>query len=180
MIASASAFLCLLHINFWVLASLFLPLKTKCDHIHHACTDGFAPTWWRWSRRAFLCLLRIKFWAWFLFINLLDKAAILSYNTTPAEVGRSSSLFLATWLFWPHVCYLFVWGWPHIGVGMFLLYSLYISYLPAERFLSASTTWNQDHMPIIQHSDLTTSLTINRTGVHGDKLSGEYEKAVFA
>jgi len=28
--------------------------------------------------------------------------------------------------------------------------------------------------------DLTTSLTINRTGVHGDKSVREYEKAVFA
>ena len=37
-----------------------------------------------------------------------------------------------------------------------------------------------DHISIIRHSDLTTSLTIIRTGVHGDKMSREYEKAVFA
>ena len=38
----------------------------------------------------------------------------------------------------------------------------------------------KDHMTIILYSDLTTSLTINRTGVHGDKSAREYEKAVFA
>ena len=38
----------------------------------------------------------------------------------------------------------------------------------------------QDHISIIRYLDLTTSLTINRTGVHGDKSVREYEKAVFA
>ena len=65
-------------------------------------------------------------------------------------------------------------------VGMFLLYSLCISSLPAEQISSASTVLKQDHISIIRYLDLTTSLTINRTGVHGDKMSGEYEKAVFA
>ena len=31
-------------------------LKAKCDHIHHACTHGFVPTWWKWSQRAFSLL----------------------------------------------------------------------------------------------------------------------------
>ena len=63
---------------------------------------------------------------------------------------------------------------------MFLLCSLYISSLPAERFSGASTTLEtDDHISIIRYSDLTTSLTINRTGVHGDKSVREYEKAVF-
>ena len=39
---------------------------------------------------------------------------------------------------------------------------------------------NNDHIAIILYSDLTTSLTINRTGAHGDKSAREYEKAVFA
>ena len=65
-------------------------------------------------------------------------------------------------------------------VGVFLLRSLCISSLPAERFLSASTAPKHDHISIIRYLDLTTSLTINRTGVHGDKSVREYEKAVFA
>ena len=100
----------------------------------------------------FLCLLRIKFWVLFLFRNILDKAAILSYNTTPAEGGRSSSLLLAAWLFWPHVYHLFLWSWPHVEIGVLLLYSICFSSLPAEQFLSASTTPNW--WPHINHSVL--------------------------
>ena len=51
MIATVT-FFSLLHIIFWVLTCLFLLLKAKCDHFHHVCTNGFAPWWWRWSRRA--------------------------------------------------------------------------------------------------------------------------------
>ena len=140
-------FLCLLHINFWVLTNLFPIMKEKCDHLHNVCADGIAPTWWRWSWRAFLCLLRIKFWMLILFLNLLDKAAIISYNTTPAERG-STILYCA----WPHSYHLFSDGWPHVVVGMFLLYSLYISYLPAEWFSSASVT--PKSWPHINHSVL--------------------------
>ena len=128
----------------------------------------------------FLCLLRIKFWALILLQKGLDKVFRKSYNTMPAKEGLGNFLRLATWLFWPHVYHLFVWGWPHIGVGVFLLCSLYISSLPAEQIPSASTVWKQDHISIIRRSDLTTSLTINRSGVHGDKSAREYEKAVFA
>ena len=67
-----------------------------------------------------------------------------------------------------------------MAVGAFLLCFLYISSLLAEHFSSASTARNDDHMIIIRHLDLTTSLTIIRTGVHGDKSVREYEKAVFA
>ena len=122
----------------------------------------------------FLWLLRIKFWVLILFRIGLDKDAILSYNTTPAD--EESALCSA----WPHSYHLFSGGWPHIGVGVFLLCSLYISSLPAGQIPSASTVWKQDHISIIRRSDLTTSLTINRSGVHGDKMSREYEKAVFA
>ena len=38
----------------------------------------------------FLCLLRIKFWVLNLLKIVLDKGAILSYNTTPAEGGITS------------------------------------------------------------------------------------------
>ena len=45
-----------MHINFWVLTCVLILLKAKCDHIHRACTNGFAPTWWIWSRRDFSLL----------------------------------------------------------------------------------------------------------------------------
>ena len=68
-----------------------------------------------------------------------------------------------------------------MAVGAVLLCSLYIFSLPADQIPSASTTLEtDDHISIIRYSDLTTSLTINRTGVHGDKSVREYEKAVFA
>ena len=66
------------------------------------------------------------------------------------------------------------------ALSIFLLCSMQVSSLPAEQFSSASATKNHDHISIIWYSDLTTSLTINRSGVHGDKMSGEDEKAVFA
>ena len=121
-----------------------------------------------------------NFECWFLFRNPLDKAAILSYNTTPAEevCGVLCSLLLD--FIWPHSYHLFMQSWPHMSVGAFLLYSRCFSSLPEERFSSASATPKQDHISIIRHSDLTTSLTINRSGVHGDKSVREYEKAVFA
>ena len=128
----------------------------------------------------FLCLLRIKFWVLNLSRKGLDNRAILSYNTTVAEVGQRCALLFAAWFSWPHVYHLSVWSWPHTAVGLFLLCSRHFSFLPAERFLSASTTWKQDHMPISRYSDLTTSLTINETGVHGVGSAREYEKAVFA
>ncbi len=65
-------------------------------------------------------------------------------------------------------------------VGVFLLCYRHFSFLPAKQILSASTARNDDHISIIRHLDLTTSLTINRSGVHGDKSAREYEKAVFA
>ena len=128
----------------------------------------------------FLCLLRIKFWVLNLSRKGLDNRAILSYNTTPAEEGRRSFMRFAASFLWPHVYHLSIWVWPHIPVGMFLLYSPYVFSPTMKQFSSASTTWKQDHISIIRYLDLTTSLTIYRTGVHGDKMSGEYEKAVFA
>ena len=135
----------------------------------------------------FLCLLRIKFWTLILFRDGLDKYVFLSYNTTPAEEGMDSSLFLATWFFWPHIYHLFGWDWPHVAVGMFFsalsifaLRSLVFLLCRRSNFRALLPPKNDDHMTIILYLDLTTSLTINRTGVHGDKMSREYEKAVFA
>ena len=74
----------------------------------------------------FLCLLRIKFWVLILFRNLLDKAVILSYNTTPAEEGTECCSLLRphslTMLFaprWPHSFLCFLSCRPHVVVGMF-------------------------------------------------------------
>ena len=135
----------------------------------------------------FLCLLRIKFWVLNLLRKGLDNRAILSYNTTPAEEGRSSSPLLAAWLFLTtclsslNMSLTTCVGWSVLLCSICFYSPLScISSLHAERFSSASTTRKQDHMPIIRHSDLTTSLTINRSGVHGDKSVREYEKAVFA
>ena len=129
----------------------------------------------------FLCLLRIKFWVLFLFRNILDKAAILSYNTTPAEEGRSNSLLLAAWLLPDHMFIIsfqmvdHMWRLKYffaaLGIFLFCRRSDFRALLPPQ---------NHDHISIIRYLDLTTSLTINRTGVHGDKMSREYEKAVFA
>ena len=48
-----SPFLCLLHINFWVLTGVLMLLKAKYDHLQQVCSDGLAHWWWRWSRLAF-------------------------------------------------------------------------------------------------------------------------------
>ena len=100
----------------------------------------------------FLCLLRIKFWVLILFRNLLDKDAIPSYNTTPAEEGRGSSLLLAAWFFWPHVYHLHTWSWPHMAVGVFLLCSRRFSSLLTKQILSAYATpksWPHDYHSIL-------------------------------
>ena len=100
----------------------------------------------------FLCLLRIKFWVLILLLKGLDNLAFLSYNTTPAEEGWGSSLLFAAWFFWPHSYHLFSDGWPHVAVEVFLRCSRYISFLPAKRFSSASTT--PKSWPHINHSVL--------------------------
>ena len=88
----------------------------------------------------FLCLLRIKFWVLNLLKIVLDKAAILSYNTTPAKGGITSLcscwLILSDHMFIISFCKV-----DHIlAVSVFLLCSRRFSSLPAERFLSASAT----------------------------------------
>ena len=167
---------------FWCL------LKAKCDHLHHVCADGLAPWWWRWSRRAFLCLLRINFWVQILFSRGLDNRLKKSYNTTPVEEGmRCSSLLrphnLTMWVerYWPHSFRCFLLNRPHVVVGMFssLLSMLFFAAdeIVFECIFHTSKWW--PHI-IFSDTDLTTFLTIVTSGVHGDKMSGEYEKAVFA
>ena len=108
----------------------------------------------------FLCLLRIKFWVLILFRNGLDKATVLSYNTTPAEEGRGISLLFAARLLPDHMFIILWYEVDHMlrlacsfsALGVFLLCSLSISSLSAEEFLSASTTPNW--WPHINHSVL--------------------------
>ena len=101
----------------------------------------------------FLCLLRIKFWVLILLLKGLDNLAFLSYNTTPAEEGtRSGSLLFDAWVCWPHVYHLFLSGWPHVLVGVFLLCSRCNHSLPAEWFSCASVT--PKSWPHINHSVL--------------------------
>ena len=133
MIATVT-FFSLLHINFWVLTCLFLLLKVKCDHIHHVCTEGFAPTWWRWSRRVFSLLTAYQILsAEFILKIVLDNGAIVSYNTTTAEEAVSCSHCSA----WPHSYHLLVWAWPHVAVDVFLLCSRRFSSLFPICFFSA-------------------------------------------
>ena len=118
-------------------------LKAKCDHIHHAWTNGFAPTWWKWSRWAFSLLTAYQILSADFILKGAWQSCVskLQYNTCRRRT-RFSLLF-AAWLFWPHVYHLSMWVWPHMPVGVFLLCSLSISSLSAEEFLSASAAPNQ-------------------------------------
>ena len=151
-------------------------LKAKCDHIHHVCTDGFAPICWRWSRRVFSLLTAYQI----LSVDFIYKPtwqslnSKLQYNTCRRRMKVFSALpdhmfIISRYKFdhmWRLVCFFFV-------LGIFLL-------CRRRNFRALLPPETDDHMTIIRYSDLTTSLTINRTGVHGDKSVREYEKAVFA
>ena len=114
-------------------------LKAKCDHIHHACTDGFAPIWWKRSRRAFSLLTAYQILnADFYFQEPLTTAWI---RVTIPQLRKEDEGVLCS--AWPHVYHPFLWSWPHVAVCVFLLWSLCISSLPAERFSGASATPNQ-------------------------------------
>ena len=81
---------------------------------------------------------------------------------------------------WPHSFWCFLPGRPHAVVGVFLLCSLCFSSLPADEFSEHFHTSKWWPHIIFSDTDLTTFLTIVTSGVHGDKMSGEHEKAVFA
>ena len=66
------------------------------------------------------------------------------------------------------------------ALSIFALRSLAFLICRRSDFRALQPPQTDDHISIIRYSDLTTSLTINRTGVHGDKSVREYEKAVFA
>ena len=142
---------------------------------------------WDDRNELFLCLLRIKFWVRALFQNGLDNRMKKSYNTTPAEKEWSVVLCsdhivwpCNSFCAWPHSFRYFSSGRPHVLVAVFLLCSLCFSSLPADEFSEHFRTSKWWPHIIFSDTDLTTFLTIITSGVHGDKMSGEYEKAVFA
>ena len=81
---------------------------------------------------------------------------------------------------WPHSYRRFLPSRPHVVFGVFLSYFLCSFSLPAELFSSEFHTSKWWPHIIFSDTDLTTFLTIVTSVVHGDKMSGEYEKAVFA
>ena len=123
----------------------------------------------------------------FYFQGGLDKAHHKSYNTTPAEERMQCISLLRphslTMLFaprWPHSFRCFLLNRPHAAIDMFLLSFLFFSSLPADEFSEHFRTSKRWPHIIFSDTDLTTFLTIVTSRVHGDKMSGEYEKAVFA
>ena len=128
-----------------------------------------------------------NFERWFLFSRGLDKALHKSYNTTPAEEGMECDSLLRPHdlTMWFDLCLTtyfrcFLSGRPHVVVAMFLLCSLCFSSLPTDEFSEHFHTSKWWPHIVFSDTDLTTFLTIVTSGVHGDKMSGEYEKAVFA
>ena len=121
-------------------------LKAKCDHIHHVCTDGFAPTWWKWSRRAFSLLTAYQI----LSADFIAKGAWqsciskLQYNTCRRRNAEQLSA----------ICYLVVLTTCLSSLSMKLTTygSRSVSSLPAEEFLSASAA--PKRWPHINHSAL--------------------------
>ena len=121
-----------------------------------------------------------NFECYFLFSRGLDKYDFVSYNTTPAEGVRSSFLPFAAQLLPDHIVIISFCEVDHICRLVCFFSALYVFLLCwRSKFRALLPPQNHDHMTIIRYSDLTTSLTIIRTGVHGDKMSREYEKAVF-
>ena len=104
-------FLCLLHINFWVMIGLLMLLKAKCDHFHHVCTDGFAPWWWKWSRRAFSLLTAYQI----LSADFIAKGAWQSC-ISKLQYHNCRRRNITTSFDWPHGYHLLLWTWPHIGM----------------------------------------------------------------
>ena len=163
-------------------------LKTKCDHLHHACADGLAPWWWRWSRRAFSLftayqILSSDFYFKGVLTTAWRRVTIQHLQRKERCVILSSDHIV--WpcnllCDWPHNYRRFPSGRPHVAIAVFLPSFLFFSSLPTESFSSAFFTSKWWPHIIFSDTDLTTSLTINRTGVDGDKSVREYEKAVFA
>ena len=128
----------------------------------------------------FLCLLRIKFWVLILFLNLLDKAAIVSYNTTPAEEGTRSGSPLCAADFSDHIVIISFLTVDHIW-WLVCFFSVLYTFLLCQRnnFWALLPPQNHDHISIIRYSDLTTYLTTYRTGAHGDKNARERVLTTF-
>ena len=163
-------------------------LKTKCDHLHHVCTDGFAPWWWKWSRRGFSLFTAYQILSAEFIENSTWQScdSKLQYNTCG---GRNGVLFAALdHIVWPcessdtnHIVSDVFCRADHMRqLVCFLAAFCVVLLCRISDFEIYFSPKNDDHISIIRYLDLTTSLTINRSGVHGDKMSGEYEKAVFA
>ena len=123
----------------------------------------------------FLCLLRIKFWVLiFIFKEALTTVWIRVTIPQPLKKDEGVLCFLLL-VFSDHMFIISFYEADHImAIGVFLLCSKFfvlrahVFFSVSRVILSASTIWKQDHMTIIRYSDLTTSLTINRTGLLGD------------
>ena len=81
---------------FWCL------LKAKCDHLHHVCTDGLAPWWWKWSRRGFSLFTAYQILSAEFIENSTwqSRDSKLQYNTCG---GRNEVWFSAPTTWFDHV-----------------------------------------------------------------------------
>ena len=163
-------------------------LKTKCDHLHHVYADGLAPWWWRWSRRGFFFVYCVSNFEFGLYFKMALTTAWRRVTIQHLRRMEWSVLLCSDHIVWPcnllcawpHSFRCFLSARPHVLVDVFLLCSLCFPSLPAELFSSEFHTSKWWPHIIFSDTDLTTFLTIVTSGVHGDKMSGEYEKAVFA
>ena len=149
---------------------------------------------WDDRNELFLCLLRIKFWVQILFSKSLDKSLPKSYNTTPAKEGMECCSLLR-----PHSCSSF----SKLTTWFQLTFAMCCGIMSMEAFADPILDVASRHLHrwtarllfcfslllftskwwphiIFSDTDLTTFLTIVTSGVHGDKMLGEYEKVVFA
>ena len=126
------------------------------------------------------CVSNFEFWFYIFKGTWQIRFCKLQYNTC----GRRTKVFSAPpdHMFIISFARLTTYGGWCISYLRYSYFSpfFFISSLTAEWFSLLFTSWKQDHISIIRHLNLTTYLTINRTGVHGDKSVREYEKAVFA
>ena len=162
-------------------------LKAKCDHLHHACADGLAPWWWRWSRRAFSLftayqILSSDFYFKWALTKPFTRVTIQHLLREECAVLFSDHIIWPCNLIctWPHSFRYFLLGRPHVVFGVFFSCSLCVFLRRQNDFEMHFLTSKWWPHIIFSDTDLTTFLTIVTSGVHGDKMSGEYEKAVFA
>ena len=181
-------------------------LKAKCDHLLHVCAEWLAHWWWRWSRRAFSLFTAYQILSSdFIFKGPWQPLEEeLQYNTCG---GRNGTVLCSDHIVWP--CDL-ICAWPHsccsfskLTTWFQLTFAMCCGIISMEAFAEPISDVASRHLHrwaarllfcfsllyytskwwphiIFSDTDLTTFLTIVTSGVHGDKMSGEYEKAVFA